>query len=142
MAAGNTLRVLTDFELDGEFLSAVRDGVLLIQRCGSCSSVQFYPRSVCAACQSTELAWLRSQATGSVYSMTEVHRPASRVGAQFTLLLVDLAEGPRILCRADGTATGMSIGDPVRVVPELGGPEEKLLRFIAHAGSVVEGSPS
>ena len=43
------------------FWQGCRDGVLLLQRCRACGSLQYYPRAVCTACLSSDLGWRRGQ---------------------------------------------------------------------------------
>ncbi len=71
---------------------------LLIQRCTSCGHHQYYPRPICLACQATDLALVEASGRGRLYSFTVVHRSVNpRFQAPYTVALVDLEEGPRLL---------------------------------------------
>lgn len=81
---------------------------LLLQRCGECNHIFYYPRRLCPTCGSTTLQWEQSRGRGRIYSFSEVHVPFQ--GPQwtsqlpYTVVLVDLDEGPRMLSRWLGTA--------------------------------------
>jgi uncharacterized OB-fold protein len=100
---------------------------LLLQRCGGCSHVFYYARRLCPACGSTELAWEESSGHGVIYSFSEVHVPfqGPEWGSQvpYTIVLVDLDEGPRMLSRWLGDGRGPPlIGQHVKVTfPEVDG---------------------
>lgn len=106
---------------------------LLLQRCGGCRHLFYYARRLCPACGSTELSWETSSGRGSIYSFSQVHVPfqgpewASQV--PYSVVLVDLDEGPRMLSRWLG-AGEPAIGQRVRVTfPSVEG--QKLPFFTA-----------
>lgn len=93
-----------------EFWAACRRHELLLQRCGGCGTVQFYPRVLCGRCGGRDLGWLRASGRGTVKSFSIVRRPVSPAYAgegPYALLLVALDEGPTMM----STLTG---GDPER----------------------------
>jgi uncharacterized protein len=96
------------------YWEALRRHELLFQRCGACGHAQWYFRAMCAACWSRDLERVAASGAGTVYSFTEVHQsadPALQAELPFTLALVELAEGPRVLGRIEeGT---VAIGDAV-----------------------------
>jgi uncharacterized OB-fold protein len=108
---------------------------LLLQRCAQCRHIFYYARRLCPACGAADLAWEASAGRGRVYSFSEVHVPfqgpewASQV--PYTVVMVDLDEGPRMLSRwlaPEGSTP--RIGQPVRVrFPTVGG--QKLPFFSA-----------
>lgn len=82
---------------------------LRVQHCESCGCRQFYPRPFCLVCYSDDLTWVVAAGTAIVYSQTTV-----LVGPEpYTVALVDLAEGPRIMTRLIGGP--VEIGDPVQL---------------------------
>lgn len=91
---------------------------LLLQRCGECRHLFYYPRRLCPACGATALQWEQASGHGRIYSFSEVHVPFQ--GPQwagqvpYTVVLVDLDEGPRMLSRWLGAAPP-SMGQRVRV---------------------------
>ncbi len=100
--------------LSAPFWEAARRHVLTVQRCASCGHHQFYPRPYCLACQSDDLTWVPVAGTGTIYSQTTVHiQIAPEFDPPYTVALVELDEGPRLLTQIEGA--GAAIGDPVRV---------------------------
>ena len=76
---------------------------LLIQRCASCGTHQFYPRPFCLNCEATTMEWIESAGTGMVYSLTTVRIPVvDELKPPYILALVDLDEGPRLLTNIEG----------------------------------------
>ena len=114
------------------YWAGLRNGVLLVQRCAACGAAQWYFRAMCANCWSRDLAHEASSGRGTVYSFTEVYQTADLALQEelpFTLALVELEEGPRVLGRVDGgpvaiggdvTATFRDIGDTTLLCFRLG----------------------
>lgn len=106
---------------------------LLLQRCGNCGHIFYYSRRLCPVCGGADLHWEASAGRGIVYSLSEVHvafqGPAWNSQLPYTVVLVDLDEGPRMLSRwlkSDAALPG--IGQRVRVVfPRVG--DQKLPFF-------------
>lgn len=97
------------------FFDAAREGHLSIQRCEDCSVRIGYPRAVCPNCLSDRLIREPSAGAGVVHSFTTLHRsgnPAMADRVPYTIVLVDLDEGVRVL------ADLVDAPDPV--VPEIG----------------------
>ena len=98
-------------------LFGARDGrTLKSDRCGQ---VQLIPRSLCAGCQHTALAWKVSGGRGRILSHTTVHRaptPAFRGDLPYVIALVDMDEGFRLMVNVQGGAEpALAIGQPVRI---------------------------
>lgn len=90
-------------------------GELRLQRCAACGEAQFFARPFCGACGSPGIVWEVSKGTGTVYAATRVERAPSddfRTLAPYTILLVDLDEGVRIMAHGTG---GLRIGERVVV---------------------------
>jgi uncharacterized protein len=106
------------------FWDGISVGELRLQRCTDCGRAVFYPRVVCPHCFSDQLSWFTASGTGSVYSCTVAHRPFGEYAEQapFTIALIDLAEGPRMLSRITGSGP-CRIGDQVELdITRLGPP--------------------
>jgi uncharacterized OB-fold protein len=99
-----------------EFWDGIAAGELRVQRCESCGQAVFYPRALCTHCHSDRLVWTVAKGTGTVYSYTVAHRGFGEFAAQapFTVALVDLDEGVRMLTRIVGGGP-IEIGDRVRL---------------------------
>jgi len=97
------------------FWKAARDGVLVVQRCGSCGHHQFYGRSFCLRCDSDSVAWTPVGGGGTVYSATRVRRSwMPHVEVPYIVAVVELDEGVRLVTNiVNGEA---NIGDRVRLL--------------------------
>jgi hypothetical protein len=101
-----------------QFLDALARGQFQIQRCADCNKHVFYPRVLCPHCGSTNVSWTRPSGLGTVYSVSIVRRKPED-GGDYNVVLVDLAEGVRLLSRVDGVANeAIKIG--MRVQAEVG----------------------
>ena len=92
---------------------------LRLQRCVDCGKVRHYPRPVCDACWSMNVAWRDASGNGRVHSWTVTHHafhPGFKEELPYTLVTVDLDEGVRMNARLRGlAATELRIGLPVRI---------------------------
>ena len=87
------------------FWRALRDGVLLLQHCADCGHVQYYQQAVCRRCGGQNLVHRPASGRGKVHSFSVVHRapgPAFKADVPYAVLLVDLAEGPRMISTYTG----------------------------------------
>jgi uncharacterized OB-fold protein len=102
-----------------EFWSACNDGRLLLRECESCQHRFYYPRLACPRCAQRELRWIEASGRGVVYSHTTVftsfYGSAWEADLPYTVLLVDLDEGPRMLSRLVGDDEELRAGAPVEV---------------------------
>ena len=102
--------------LSAPFTEGLARGELRYQACLDCGAPQTLARYACRACGSTRLEWRASTRRGTVYATTVVTRAPSeefRALAPYTLAIVELDEGPRLMGHAPA---GIAIGD--RVVAE------------------------
>lgn len=100
-----------------EFWAGLDRGEFLLQNCNECGTLQGYPKPRCKACGSTDLGWLPSSGTATVYSWTtvEANPPTPFIpDLPYTLVIAEMAEGVRILGRCTG-AEHMRCGLPLRV---------------------------
>ncbi len=81
----------------------------MVQRCGACGHHQFYPRPFCLHCQG-EVTWVVVSGLATVYSQTTV----CLAEPHYTVALVDLDEGPRLLTQLEGDVLP-AIGERVRL---------------------------
>jgi hypothetical protein len=88
-------------------------GVLRYQHCVGCGHAQRLAHHACERCGSDRLQWREAGGGGTVYAVSEVARVPSasfRALLPFTLVLVDLDEGARVMAHAE---PGVAIGDRV-----------------------------
>lgn len=101
-----------------QFWAGLVDGVVRVQRCRSCGAAQLYPRARCRSCWSDRLTWEDAVGDGTVWTWTVVHRPghaAWQTEAPYAVVVVELAEGPRLTTRWGGDLDVLSVDLPVRV---------------------------
>lgn len=82
------------------FWEACRRRELSIPYCLACRHFFFYPRSICPACGSREVAWRRVTGRGRVYSFCIHHQSALRgfrEAVPFVTAIIELDEGPRLM---------------------------------------------
>ena len=100
---------------EAHWRAALGEGQFLLQRIAGGGAAFFPPRS--AGPGGEALEWFEVSGMGEVHSVTIVHpRPPA---APYNVVLVDLAEGPRMMSRvedvaADAVAIGMTVRARIR----------------------------
>jgi uncharacterized protein len=104
------------------YWAGAREGKLCLQRCLRCREFRFPPGYSCRKCGSTEADWVNVSGRGTIYSFTIIHRgptPEFARIAPYTLALVELEEGPRMMTHIiTERPEEIAIGDRVSVVFE------------------------
>jgi uncharacterized OB-fold protein len=122
---------------DKYFRDSLKAGQFRLQRCAACRRHIFFPRVLCPHCGGVDLEWRDASGRATVYSTTVVRRKPDE-GGDFNVVLVDLAEGPRLMSRVEGIApTAVKIGMAVRARIDRAG-EDAFLVFtpaLARAGA-------
>ncbi|QIL79910.1 Zn-ribbon domain-containing OB-fold protein [Diaphorobacter sp. HDW4A] len=117
---------------DKRYFDALAQGRFEIPQCRDCGKFHFYPRVCCPHCGSQALDWVAPSGDGTVYSVTIVR---AREGADYTVVLVNLDEGPRLMSRVvDMPVDEVRIGMPVRARIDVT-DEGPLLVFVARGGA-------
>ncbi len=119
-------------ELNAPFWEGLAAGEARLQQCQQCSVYQHPPESFCYSCGATSLEWPTVDAHGTVYSYIIVHQPyhpAFRPFIPYTVAIVQLDEGPRILGAMLGLETPIAIGDRVQPRIEAIDDERSMLLF-------------
>ncbi len=114
--------------LSAPYVEGLDEGKVRYQACTACGAVQTLPRYACRSCGSRSLEWRDSKGRGCVYAVTVVVRAPSddfRPLAPYTLVLVDLDEGARLMAHA---GAGAAIGDRV-IADFFKHGERTLVRF-------------
>ena len=91
----------------------VGEHALVYQACGSCGGLQYFRRSFCCACGTSDLRDKRASGEGTVYATSLVCRaatPETRAHVPYNIVLVDAAEGFRMMAHGD---SDLAIGDKV-----------------------------
>ncbi len=82
------------------YWDGLRNGKLMLPKCGDCDTVFFYPRILCPNCHSRNVGWIEASGRGKLYSFEIAYRsfnPAFKVEPPFILAMVELEEGPRMM---------------------------------------------
>ena len=95
-----------------EWRAHLAEGRFMIQRSRSTGGHVFYPRIAEPGTGAGDLEWVEASGRGTVHAVTVVRKkdPAD----SYNVVLVDLAEGPRLMSRIDGIpndaiAIGMAV---------------------------------
>ncbi len=108
-----------------EFWAGTRKGELRLQRCTACAHVYFPARPFCPGCASRDVAWFTASGRGTLYSYVINERPAPGFTAPYSIAVVELDEGPRMMTNiVDCDFDKLKCEQPVKLVfkPTDGGP--------------------
>lgn len=106
---------------DLEFQGFLKQGRFMLQRSRSSQRHFFYPRVLEPGTGATDLEWVEASGLGTVYAVTVVRpKPPTE---PYTVALVDLDEGPRLMSRVEGlpaeqVSIGMRVKARIRAEPE------------------------
>ena len=98
---------------------------IVYQACAACGHLQYFRRRFCCRCGAPDPAERRASGEGTVYATSLVCRaatPETRAHIPYNILLVDAAEGFRMMAHGDND---LAIGDKV------------IARFKEFAGRIV-----
>ena len=79
------------------FWQGTREGELRLQRCDACAHVYFPPRPFCPKCAGRAVSWFAASGRGSLYSYIIHHRPVPGFTPPYSIAVVELEEGPRMM---------------------------------------------
>ena len=116
--------------LSKPFVDGLESEVVRYQCCLQCGQAQTLARYACQSCGSRSLEWRDASGQATVRAATVVARAPSddfRALAPYTLVLVQLDEGPRLMGHAEA---GMRIGTRVKA-RFFRHQERMLVRFAA-----------
>jgi uncharacterized OB-fold protein len=101
-----------EFRPAREHQAFIDAGRLMLLRDRATGHVFFYPRVAAPITGSRNLEWVEASGRGTIHALTVVsQRPP---GADYNVVLVDLAEGPRLMSRVEGVPQeALFIGMPV-----------------------------
>lgn len=99
---------------DAVFRRHLEAGEFALQQCHDCGIWVFQPRVLCPACGSGRLDWQPVSGRGRIHSRAVLKQRPEK-GGDRAIVLVDLAEGPRMMSRLPDTpAQDIVIGMAVR----------------------------
>lgn len=103
------------------FWAGTKAGALKLQRCGECSVVYFPPRPFCPSCISRDVEVFDASGKGKLYSYVINHREHPAHDGPYSIAVVELAEGPRMMTNivnCEQTPEALELDMPVEVVFE------------------------
>lgn len=95
-------RILAETPEAKPLWDGLREGVLRLQRCGSCERLRFPPVGSCPYCGSPGGEWEEVSPRGTLYSWVTTHVPFEESLADqvpYVVATVELEAGPRIFAR-------------------------------------------
>ncbi len=95
------------------YWDGLKQGKLVLPRCGACGHVFFYPRVICPACGGRDVGWVEASGRGRLHAFAIAHQSINRamkVPTPYVLALVELEEGPRMMGNLVNVAP-----DPARI---------------------------
>jgi uncharacterized OB-fold protein len=104
-----------------EFWAGTKKGELRLQRCTACAHVYFPPRPFCPKCASRKVESFAASGKGKLYSYVINERPAPGFTAPYSIAVVELDEGPRMMTNiveCPQTPEALVLDMPVEVVFE------------------------
>ena len=111
----------TIFPYSQKYWEGTKKGELLIQKCASCSHLQWYPRTLCENCGKRVFEWIKSCGRGNIHSYTVIREvvmnsPAFEKEIPYVLAIIELEEGVRMVAQVvDCPLERVSLGMPVEV---------------------------
>jgi uncharacterized OB-fold protein len=106
-------------DLTRPYWEAAARGVIALQRCQGCGAVWHPPQPTCPQCRRTDVEWFDAAGRGTVHSFTVVHHvthPAVSGRTPYVVALVELAEGPRVICNVlDADPNDVVVGGAVAI---------------------------
>ena len=98
---------------EAEWRAHLAEGRFMIQRSRSTGGHVFYPRVMEPGTGAEDLEWVAASGKGTVHAVTVVRKKEH--ADSYNVVLVDLAEGPRLMSRIDGIdVDAVKIGMDVR----------------------------
>ena len=99
------------------FWEAQNNHELKFQRCTGCETVRYPVGPLCPECYSFDFEWITSSGRGTIYSYTVVrHQTHPAFAPPYTVLLVEMEEGPRIIAQLQAPEDArFAIDTPVHI---------------------------
>jgi len=120
------------------FWEGTRLGELRLQACRDCGRTYFPPRPFCPSCASKKVEVLRASGRGTLHSYVISHLPAPGFEPPYTIAVVKLEEGPKMLTNIVGTPCDpalLRLDDPVQVTFETMNEQITLPMFTIAGGT-------
>lgn len=104
-------------EFENTFWVGLSEGRFQVTRCEQCDWLQFPPRPVCPGCLSSAVVWQEIEGRGTLYARTRIHAAGGPFACMtpYSVGLIDLEEGVRILTRLMPSASSLTPGSAVEI---------------------------
>ncbi len=79
------------------FWDGLADSELRLQKCDSCRHIYFPPQPFCPKCASRSVSVFTASGKGKLYSYVISHIPAPGFTPPYSIAVVELEEGPRLM---------------------------------------------
>lgn len=79
------------------YWDGAKEGELRLQACNSCSETYFPPRPFCPKCGARDVKVVKASGKGKLYSYIINHLPSPGYTPPFTVAIVELEEGIRLM---------------------------------------------
>jgi uncharacterized OB-fold protein len=103
------------------FWDGTRLGELRLQKCDDCEQVYFPPRPFCPSCASREVSIFSASGRALLYSYVINHRPHPAFDGPYSIAVVQLEEGPRMMTNiinVEQTPEALVLDMPLEVIFE------------------------
>lgn len=84
------------------YWQATSEKRLVLQQCAECKHIYFPPRPFCPSCASRAITEIDASGKATLYSYIINHLPAPGYDTPFVIAVVQLNEGPRMMCNIVG----------------------------------------
>lgn len=106
-------------EIDPRYRAGAAAGQLRVQQCPICRFLRFPPASLCPRCLTPSDEWVAISGRGVIWSWIRMHRQYFADGRRpvpYTVVMVQLNEGPMMISAIEGRDDGLRCGQPVTAV--------------------------
>ncbi|MCB1028354.1 MAG: Zn-ribbon domain-containing OB-fold protein [Microthrixaceae bacterium] len=103
------------------FWDGAKNDRLLLQRCSRCDEAYFPPRPFCPTCSCRDVEAFEASGRATLYSYVISHRPHPGFDGPYSIAVVQLEEGPRMMTNIVGceqTPEALVLDMPVQVTFE------------------------
>jgi len=104
-------------ESNAPFWNGLAQGEIRVQRCSQCGTHQYPPETFCYECGAQDVSWVPVKGEGTLYSFIVVHQlyhKAFKAFLPYTVAIVQMDEGPRMLSAMLGLKRPVRIGERVK----------------------------
>jgi uncharacterized protein len=120
-------------ELNAPFWKGLVQGEVRLQKCGKCAAHQYPPETFCYECGAEAMSWVGVSGEGTLYSFAVVHQlyhKAFKPFLPYTVAIVQMDEGPRMLSAMLGLKRPVRIGERVKPCVRVVDNDKAFLTYV------------